>query len=407
MRFPRALTNGLVAALSAGALVLSVGATAQAGQKITEESFGIHSFSTDPQVPSGSIRMNCWPTWRAVQPAKGTYNWEAFDSVIRQVESWGFDDVMYVFCGTPQWAASPVSRPQDEVQGPGSTSAPKQMSYFKDYATAVVKRYGSRIDHYQAWNEITSPQFYQGTAKQMAKMTQILSKVVKQHDRTATVVSGSVQTHYDSYYKPMAPPYFRALKAKGWPVDVVAGHFYPALKGGPDARVQRIEMFKKDLKKAKKPGRVKEWDTEANFWTSVAGSPPDGPVKGRKAATFLARNYLDTWRTGLQRSYWYMWSADWQQFPGVQLRVGDPATKAYNRLGSWTIGSKFKKCTTKSNLVECSFKKGSSSFSIAFTTSGKASMKVSGTKSVCPVYGGGCVDSKGKVTVSTLPIKVG
>ncbi len=402
----RTLLSGFAAVLSALALVLPTAGAAQAGQKITPESFGIHSFSTDPQVPAGSIRMSCWPTWRAVQPAKGVFDWEPMDSVLRQVESWGFDDLLYVFCGTPEWAGSAVKRPQDEVFGPKSTSAPTKMSYYRDYAKGVVKRYGNKIDHYQVWNEITSPQFYQGTAKQMAKMTEILWKVVNQYDPSGTVVSGSVQTHYDSYYQPMAPPYFKALRSKGWPVDVVAGHFYPALKGGPDARLQRIEMFQNDLRKAKKPSRVKEWDTEANFWTSVAGRPPQGPVKGKKAATFLARNYLDTWRTGLKRSYWYMWSADWQQFPGVQLRVGDPATTAYNRLGDWTIGSKFKKCKTQGNLVNCSFKKGAA-FTIAFTTSGKASLKISGKKSVCPVYGGGCVQGSGKVTVGTLPIKVG
>lgn len=413
----RALLAGMAATgVGAGLLVGSVG-SATAGQKITPESFGMHSFQDTPQVPKGSLRMNMWPSWSQVEPQKGNYQSHVFDGVIAQTKSFGYDNLLYVFGVTPSWASSPVKDPSKEIQGdpvnfPANyTSAPKNMNDFRNYATWVVKNYGAEIEAYQVWNEITTPQFYQGTPKQMAEMTAILNDVVNTHDPSATVVSGSVQTHDYRLpdYNRMAKPYFKQLKKRNWPVDVVAGHFYPDGKTGPDQRVKQIEMFKRDVNKAGRPSRVKMWDTEANFWTRVPGTPYKGRVKGAKAATYVARNYLDTWRTGLQRSYWYMWTKGRQDlgFPGIQMRKDTPwSTVAYTNMYNWTVGSKFKNCKTKGNLVTCNFVKGGK-FQIAFTTSGTAKAKFSGTKSVTPVYKGKTVTAKGSTTVGTMPVKIG
>ena len=413
MKIRSSKMSGLVVVVSAGALMASgamATTSANAGEKITKSSFGIHSFVEDPGVRAGTIRMNMWPNWRQLNPAKGQYDWPLMDQTIATVKSWGFKDVLYVFGNTPQWAAGPVMWPDRELE-PGSTAAPSKMKYWKNFATKLVKKYKKDIDHYQAWNEITSPQFYQGTAKQMAKMTKILNTIVNKYDKSATVVSGSVQTHAQAYYDRMATPYFAALRAKGWPVDVVSGHFYPTGKGGPDKRISQINMFKNDVNKYGRPGRVKMWDTEANFWTTVPNKVPPNPngrVRGKKAATYVARNYLDTWRTGLKRSYWYMWTVGAQDlgFPGIQMRSDlAPARVAYNRLADWTIGSKYQGCSTKGTLVQCTFKKGGK-FQVVFTTSGRDKLNV-GNKTVCPVYSGSCRKGKGTISVGTLPLKVG
>lgn len=404
----RLMTRAGVALVAAATLIAGGSTAAEAGTKIRPETFGIHSNVQKPGVSAGAFRLACTPLWRDIQTGRSTFRWAKFDRIVTRAQWWGYSDIMYTFCGTPTWAGSPVRRPSNEIFGPRSTSAPANMAYYRDYVTAVVKRYKGRITAYQAWNEITSPQFFQGTAKQMAQMTKILNEVVAKYDPSATVIAGSVQTHYDSYYRPMAPPYFKQLKKLGWPVDVVAGHFYPAGKGGPDTRMQRIAMFQKDLRKYKKPSRVKMWDTEANFWTSVPSKGIKGKVRGKKAATFLARNYIDTWRTGLQRSYWYIWTVGAQDlnFPGVQLRTGDPATAAYNRLAAWTVGSRFSRCKEKGTLVRCTFRKGKS-FEIAFTTKGKKKVTFKGSKPVTPVYGGGTVTARKKTTVTTLPVRIG
>ena len=190
---------------------------------------------------------------------------------------------------------------------------------------------------------------------QSFQMTKILKKVVKKEDPKAKVLSASVQTHIPAYYKKFALPYFQKLKKKKWPVDVMTGHFYPAGRGGPNQRVKAIDRFNADLKELKMPKRIKKWDTEANFYTdpATAKTTPDGRVLGKKAATFLSRNYLDTLRTGLKRSYWYMWTVGDQDltFPGVQLRSDLPATAAWQTLDGWINKAKYKSSKTDGKLV--------------------------------------------------------
>ena len=380
--------------------------SAQAGSKVSPDLFGLHSFSGKPGVSTVDLRLNCSPLWRDVEPEKGKYDWSSFDSLVNQAQnSWGIPDLMYVSCGTPQWAGGKVKVPSSELMGPGTTAAPKKVSYYKKYMTKVVKRYKGKIKYYQAWNEATSPQFYQGSPKKMAKMTAALAKVVKKHDSKAKVVSASVQTH-DSKYEKFAPDYFRELKKQKWPFQVAAGHFYPAGKGGPDKRLKQISMFQQDLKSLGMPKKKKIWDTEANFWTDQPSAGSAGKVTGKKAATYLARNYLDTLRTGLKRSYWYMWTIGDQDlnFPGVQLRTGDPATAAWQELYGWIVGSKYQGCDTKGKLVRCKFKGSDGKFQIAFTTKGKTTINTKG-KEACPVYGGECQTGK-KTTIKKLPKRI-
>lgn len=415
MTVRRIVAAAAAVGVAATTIIAPMGA-AQAGQKISKTTFGMHSFQQGPGLSSkakGSLRLNFSPSWRDLNPSKGTYRWDLMDGVVANAKAWGYSDLLYVFAITPQWAASGKTIPGlgGRQICPQCAEAPASMSDYKTFVTEVVKRYGSQIDAYQAWNEITSPQFWQGTAKQMAKMTQILNSVVNKYDRSATVVSGSVQTHAQAYYDRVAPAYFAAMKSKGWPTDVVAGHFYPLAKGGPDQRMKQIAMFQRDVDRYG-GGRKDQWDTEANFWTTIPNSTPpnpDGRVRGKKAATWVARNYLDTWRTGLKRSYWYMWTVGDQDlgFPGIQMRSDlAPAREAYDTLAGWTVGSRFNGCTTKGKLVTCTFKKGGT-FQIAFTTKGKATAKFSGSKSVTPVFGGGTVTANGSTKVGTMPVRIG
>lgn len=401
----RTIAAGAIA-LALLATLFAVGSPAEAKMKITGRSFGVHSFTTDPGVPAGTLRMSCSPLWRTTQPREGVYRWRTMDDFVARAEGWGFSDIQFVFCGTPEWAASgPVRYPEKEVLGKGSTAAPNRAA-FRAFATAVVQRYRGRIDSYQVWNEITTAQFYQGSVKRMVQMTKDLRKVVRRYGGGADVVAASVQTHVPAWFTAVALPYFKGLKKAKWPVDAVAGHFYPPGKGGPNTRVKQIQLFNKVLKRYKLPRSKQRWDTEGNFWTSVPGNPRAGRVRGKKAAAWVARNYLDAWRLGLRRAYWYLWSEEYVPFAGIQLRTGTAATKAYRTFGGWTIGATMGTCKQRGKLVVCPFRKTGDRFSVAFTTKGKAKLKIKGKRSVCPVTGASCRTAKKKVIVRTLPVRI-
>ena len=132
------------------------------------------------------------------------------------------------------------------------------------------------------------------------------------------------------------------------------------------------------------------WDTEANF-TSVPGNPPAGRLKGKKAATFLARNYLDSWALGLRRSYWYLWSSRYEAFAGIQMRRGDIATKT----ARWPAGRSVppSEVPHQGQSGEVQFHRRAGKATIAYTTSGKAALKVSGEARL-PVSGSKCKKAK-------------
>lgn len=337
---------------------------------VSVDTLGIHAFQGSPGTLSTAFRMNCYPSWRDVETSKGEYNWQVFDDAVANQQAWGAQSLLYVFCGTPEWAAGKASEPESEVLGPGSAAPPKKLSDFEDYARAVVKRYKGTIGAYETWNEASTPQFWQGTPEQMTQMTEILHRVVKEEDPDALATMASVQTHRQDYYQGFAEPYLKQLKRAGWPFEVYNGHFYPEGKGGPAARRKQIAMFQKslaDLDAPKKP----LWDTEVNYYTGLPGGEPDGRITGDRAAAWAVRTYLDGWRLDVPRNYWYFATLEYSEFPGIQTRPGDPATQALAKFGLWVANTRFNGCDQKGELVNCSFIKDGREQFIAWADSDK------------------------------------
>ena len=376
---------------------------------VTSTDLGIHSFTTKPEVPAGAIRLNCYPGWSTVNPVKGEYDWTEFDRVVAQAEEWGFQDILYVFCATPTWAGEPVSRPDVAVFGPGSAQPPADMNDFASYVKAVVERYRGRIDGYEVWNEPSSDQFFTGTPAQMGQMTEIVDDTVSSYDPDAYVLSAGFQTHLPDVYDKFIPEYFDDLRARGWPVDSVSAHFYPVMEGTPETRVEQIEQVKRDMDRFGAPEDVALWDTEVNFNVNAPGGAPAGRISGEQAAAWTAQAYLEGWRLGLRRTYWYLWTADYYGFPGIQMRPGDPATVALQTLGQWVVGSEFRGCADEGEARVCDFVGSEGTeFRIAWSNSrGGADVTASPDQQVCPVDGSPCRSQSGDVTVTALPVRLG
>ena len=372
----------------------------------------IHSFHSDPQTKSTSFRLNCYPLWSDVETAKGKYNWPLFDLAIANSRAWGAEVMMYSFCGTPKWAAA--SAPQDpavEVFGPGSTAVPK-MNDFEDYVRAVVKRYKDDISAWEVWNEASSPQFFQGTPEQMREMTEIVRDVVKEEDPDGLVTMASMQTHRKDYYKGFAEPYMAALAKADWPIDVYNGHFYPFGEAGPAARRAQIAMFRKSLANLNAPDKPL-WDTEVNYYTGVPGGEPNGRVTGDRAAAWAVRTYLDGWRLDVRRNYWYFATVEYDAFPGIQTRPGDPATVALATFHDWVIGSRFNGCEPEGDLVNCAFVKNNKVFYVAWgesasgndTKNVRVSYPLTGPAKVCQLPDNTCKTTS-SLTVDEVPVLI-
>ena len=378
---------------------------------VTAADMTIHSFNGKPTTKSGGFRMNCFPLWRAVEPTRGKYNWALFDDAIAKQKAWGAEDLLYSFCGTPEWAAGKVADPSAEVFGPGSTATPKDLSDFEEYVRQVVRRYKGTIGAYEVWNEVSSPQFFQGTPAQMADMTEIVKRVVAKEDPKAIVTSASLQTHRADYYDGFAVPYLKELRKRKWPVDVYNGHFYPAGKGGPEQRLAQIAMFRRTLARldaARKP----VWDTEVNYYTGLPGGAPDGRITGPRAVAWPVRTYLDGWRSDLRRNYWYFATQEYDDFPGIQTRPQDPSSQALATFADWTVGSRFNGCDQKGAMVRCSVVRDGQEQFIAWAESDKAgsadamaSYPLEGSAQVCELPDGACLTKK-VVVLSESPVLI-
>jgi len=376
------------------------GSTSGTGLTIEPVMLGIHAYSEKPQTGSGGLRLVCYPNWSQIEPARGQFDWAAADAAVDAARAWGINDILFAFCGTPQWAGSPVADPKNEVLGPGSTSAPKDMNDWRNFIKAFAQHFASRINAYEVWNEATTPQFWQGTPDQMAQMTAIAYEEIHRVDPKAIVTSASMQTHKPTFLAGFIPAYLAGLKARDWPVDVWSGHFYAK---DPATRRQQLTTFRDALAKANAPTHPM-WDSEVNFDVSGKGGEPDGRITGDRAVAWTVRSYLDTWRSGYQREYWYLWRETYVPFVGIQTRPGDVATHALATFNGWVRGAQFTGCTGQS-LVTCNFERDGSTVHITWSESGQPAV-LSGGGQVCELPSGDCHAMGANETVGDKPVLI-
>jgi hypothetical protein len=344
----RALTALVLAAsMAATALTVAAPASAVTGGPIDDTAFGMHV----PQISQGEVTtgvdegtVRLWDSgvaWGQVNTANGKYWWNGLDAAIQNANNQNMK-ILYVLGSTPKWAAS--STKQGTYPNKGAASMPKSMKYWKNWVTAVVKRYGDSIDSYQIWNEANLQTFWQGTPKQMSDLTQAAYKIIRQYDPTAKVVSASTTVRLTSAYNKFFPSYLKELKKDKWPIDVVSVHLYPASPGTPADRVSYIKQVKKDMKKGKVPASKQLWDTEINY--GLAGpksSQKKKNIGGSKAAAWVAETYLDNVLYGVQRAYWYYWYNN-SNLVGIQMFTGTPGATGLQTVRNWLSGG-FYSCT--------------------------------------------------------------
>lgn len=371
-------------------------------QKIGSTQFGIHSFHSQPEIPAGAFRMNCFPTWGMMNPQQGKYDWKAMDTYLSQVESWGYKDILFSLCGTPKWAGKKLSNPTLVPHfGDGASAAPRNIKYWQQFVNRFAKRYADRLTSIEVWNEATSLYQWQGTPKEMAIMTNRVYKIFKRENPNITIISADVQTGQPGWVKRFFPPYIKELKKRNWPIDAVAFHTY----SGADLneREGMLKYIHSLLIENKIPKKIPVWDTEVNY----IGNFTPQQVQKR-----VARTFLDSWRYGIKRTYWYVWtSVDSTDVWGIPTRPGSPATEAYKRIVSWTKNSRLEKCTTtKNNVVSCSFKnKTGKNFMIVWQREeNKTNLYTVPNQYTqqCFFETGTCESIVGKISITDTPTKV-
>ena len=168
----RMITAALTSAALLGSTV-AVAPMAVAANPIPDVAFGMHvpqiANGEKPNANIGSIRLwDAGVAWGQVQQKKKTFWWNGMDAAIASANAQGMS-ITYVLGSTPKWAQK--NPPKGNYPYGGTGSANPDMDVWKKWVKTVVRRYGASIDAYQIWNEANLSDFYDGTPKQMAKLT--------------------------------------------------------------------------------------------------------------------------------------------------------------------------------------------------------------------------------------------
>ncbi|MBI1351751.1 MAG: hypothetical protein GC156_11615 [Actinomycetales bacterium] len=362
---------------------------AQADTYVDGREFGLHipqiANGVVPSVTYGSVRIwDAGVSWGHVEKRRGRYWWTGLDRAVQAANAQNAQ-ILYVLGSTPTWAAS--KRSQGTYPNRGAASMPRRLSDWRRWVTAVVTRYGASIDAYQIWNEANLATFWQGTPRQMARLTKEANDIIRRLDPTAQVVAASSTVRLRSAFARFFPAYLRELRRVGWPVDVFAIHTYGPSTSTPALRTTYVRLARRELLAARAP-RSPLWDTEVNYGIKGPGPGyPDKDIGGNKAAIYVSQTYLDSVRLGVERTYWYSWSRK-NDLLGITMYTGYPGATALQTTESW-LSNAIVDCRSRHVRV-CRINREGVRSRVAWTSSGRAG------SFVVPYYATRMCDARGR-----------
>ena len=389
------------AGLALGVLALAPSASAE---PVPPSQFGLHVIAdpTKAVVPAtayGSVRIwDLGVSWGKVNPKKGKFWWTGLDRAIANARNQKVS-VVYVLGSTPTWAASNTK--QGAYPNKGAASMPST-SAWKDWVTAVAKRYRGQGIAYQIWNEANLKDFWAGSPAQMATLTKTAAQIIRKYDPTATIVSASTTVRLAQSYNTFFPQYLAGLRKAGWPVDVYSVHLYPDGSGTPATRAGYIAQVKASLAAAGAPAKPL-WDTEVNYGFAGPGPVPGQNIDGDTAAAYVAQTYLDDVRLGVARAYWYSYTLSPYSRGGIQMMPGSAGTVAYNTVYGWLANSDTTCVTAAVNT--CTITKDGKVSTVAWASSDSGAFTVPGDATTATTASGvtSPVTPGSTVTVGIMP----
>jgi hypothetical protein len=337
--------------------VLVAGApAATAARSVPDALFGQHvsalASATPATLPSvGAIRLwDTGVTWKDLEPTADDYDWAPLQAAVSRAKALGATEILYTVGSTPSWAATNPNSTK-ALYGAGTNSPPRDNDDYVDFVGDLLEA-APDITAVQIWNEANLPDFYLGTAAQMAAMTKAAAPTIRAHG--AKVVGASTTVRSKGPVGTFGKAYGPAMrKAKAWSsVDVVAAHFYPPAKDGPSTRVAYIKKVKAYYRKYG-AGSKPLWDTEMNYGDLRSYMKVQRSYTGATAATYVARTYLDSMRYGVQRVFWYGWDIN---VLGTAMTSSGAITSggtAFLEIREWMRGKQWRGCTMKASITTC------------------------------------------------------
>jgi len=150
------------------------------------------------------------PGWGTIQPQQDLWNWERLDQAVANHLKYGMEP-QFLLYGTPRWAINEkevqfhedpaVRKRQEQFHKRPSQNWPPHLDAYRQFAAALARRYGDRVQYYEMWNE-PDINFYIGSVPYYVRMLEAGYRGVKSADRDLHVISGGIASLYHNLRKP-------------------------------------------------------------------------------------------------------------------------------------------------------------------------------------------------------------
>ncbi len=281
-----------------------------------------------PAMPFGTTRSwDAHPTlsWSEMNPSPGVYKFDSLDDFIARNQARGAE-IIYTFGRTPQWASSqPYAA---GPYGPGQCAPPYDLATWDKFVGAIATHAAGRIRYWEIWNEPNDPEFYCGDISSMVAMAQRASKIIKNIDSSAYILSPPVTST-------SGPAWLQSFLSNGGGsgIDIVALHGY--WSADAEDIVSVIGSYR-NLMATTGMSAKPLWDTESSW----AGDGKLGTPDISQQVGFVAKDYLLHWSEEVPRFVWYAydggttWGELWHPVTGTS-----PAAGSYGESFRWLVGA--------------------------------------------------------------------
>jgi hypothetical protein len=288
-------------------LAVFLGVPALASSRTNPDLFGMHiNPITTGYFPNasgiGSVRLwDTHTTWRDVETSPGVYDWTNLDKAVDTARS-NNASVMLVLSGTPSFYAQESWQPS--IYGNGFCSPTNDLGAWKNYVSAVARRYKDKITSYEPVNEGDILSFYCGDTANLLAMSKAAYDSIKAVDPNAIVTSPSFVDR-ETVNQFVIMNYLKAGGCKF--ADAVSYHPYGMPNYGPERNAELVRVL---LNKMHRAGCYKPvWSTEINYALPMGNAKPQVavPLTTWQQSAYVSRTYLLQHDVGVQRVYWYDW----------------------------------------------------------------------------------------------------
>ncbi|MBB6628494.1 hypothetical protein H5V45_14310 [Nocardioides sp. KIGAM211] len=373
---PASSTKGAAsAAPTAGPEPVASCATTPPAGRLPASFWGMHvsqPIGADfPQAPIAAVNLTTAQTyWNIVETAPGQYDFARLDDIVSNSESRGAQP-MVVLGFTPTFhAKNPAS--------PTAAATMPDIAAWRAWVTAVVGRYGDRLD-YQVWPEPNIVSNFSGTPAQMARLTVIAGGIIHAKAPDALVVAPATTLRLESQQQWMDR--FWGSEVDGAPVadsvDAVALDPFPLQDGTPEDSLDLLCTARGIL--ADHDVDLPLWTNEINYGVPSGGTSDVKPYPDAQQVAVVGRTFVLHAAVGIDRVYWLGWFS----YPALAVsmaRVGvapTPAGRAYTVVHDWLAGSPRPVCEVEKGLYTCLVDQGDTVLRILWREKGTARVAAS------------------------------